>query len=656
MPRRLSLLPALALSALLGAAAPAAAQLPAASACGSGLPTLATTTESAHFRVDDSVPASGLDIAQAVTVLEAVHAKLDEFGWPATPPPSSPAANGRFHVKVSTAVTTPSLRTEGTFAGPVEGGNNPATLWADQDALVTCLLLPAAPPSANALREGVARELTRARLHGIGALSGPNKPEPWLEEGAVVAMVDEIFPAIDAPADDLPPAWTEALGDYDATPAANAWLILRGLTERFGTGQANGAEQVIQEIFEYTSGRGPGGDNLTAVDAALTAGGRNTTLAQAFHDYAIAARFLKPCGADAQLPHCFADAAAYAAKAGPRDAQKAIAALGEKVSGEVEDDHALNWVDVPAARADVTVSNLATAGILQASFACETASGLRVQPLGAAIAAGQSVLVRAVDGTGCTAPTVVITTASRTAPNPTDPPTRAYEVATSAPTATLGVARFGTGTIKGSSGTAAPIDCGATCSAVLPYGTKVTLTPTPGTGQVFSGWAGDCAGTGACVVTVDRARIVAAGFKAGAPAPVATPKPPAGTPVLPTTPTGSTEDTVGPKVVFAKPRFSKQNAKLNLEIRCPDAEPDHCTGPVAAVIKVGKRNIRLIGQSIVNVPGGDKDVVTYALSKRHRALLARVRSVRVTVAILARDDAFNQSFLQRVVTVRTARR
>ncbi len=47
------------------------------------------------------------------------------------------------------------------------------------------------------------------------------------------------------------------------------------------------------------------------------------------------------------------------------------------------------------------------------------------------------------------------------------------------------------------------IYCGNTCRGVFEVGTMVTLTATPQQGSIFSGWAGDCSGTGQCVVTID---------------------------------------------------------------------------------------------------------------------------------------------------------
>jgi uncharacterized repeat protein (TIGR02543 family) len=67
----------------------------------------------------------------------------------------------------------------------------------------------------------------------------------------------------------------------------------------------------------------------------------------------------------------------------------------------------------------------------------------------------------------------------------------------------------GSGTVTSSP---AGIDCGATCAASFPNGTMVTLTATPDAGSTFTGWIGDCTGTGPCTVTMDQDRAVTASF------------------------------------------------------------------------------------------------------------------------------------------------
>lgn len=77
----------------------------------------------------------------------------------------------------------------------------------------------------------------------------------------------------------------------------------------------------------------------------------------------------------------------------------------------------------------------------------------------------------------------------------------------------LSVTRSGTG---GGSVSSSPsgIQCGSDCGEPYAEGTTVTLTPTTATGSTFTGWTGDCSGTGACTITMSQARNVTATFTA----------------------------------------------------------------------------------------------------------------------------------------------
>jgi alpha-tubulin suppressor-like RCC1 family protein len=76
----------------------------------------------------------------------------------------------------------------------------------------------------------------------------------------------------------------------------------------------------------------------------------------------------------------------------------------------------------------------------------------------------------------------------------------------------LAVSKAGTGSGTVASSPAGTIDCGATCGASLASGTTVTLVATPAAGSSFTGWSGDCSGTGNCVVTMNAAKNVTATF------------------------------------------------------------------------------------------------------------------------------------------------
>jgi len=65
------------------------------------------------------------------------------------------------------------------------------------------------------------------------------------------------------------------------------------------------------------------------------------------------------------------------------------------------------------------------------------------------------------------------------------------------------------------------IDCGNTCSASFASGTVVQLTPLSGTGSRFTGWAGACAGTDLCTLTLDGDAQLSAAFEPPPPPPLA---------------------------------------------------------------------------------------------------------------------------------------
>ncbi|HTS74407.1 MAG TPA: hypothetical protein VMG74_11920 [Gaiellaceae bacterium] len=80
------------------------------------------------------------------------------------------------------------------------------------------------------------------------------------------------------------------------------------------------------------------------------------------------------------------------------------------------------------------------------------------------------------------------------------------------PPQTLTVARAGSGTGT-VTGLPPGIDCGSTCSHGYPGGTDVRLTATAAAGSTFTGWSGDCSGTGACTLTMSAAHAATATFE-----------------------------------------------------------------------------------------------------------------------------------------------
>jgi hypothetical protein len=89
---------------------------------------------------------------------------------------------------------------------------------------------------------------------------------------------------------------------------------------------------------------------------------------------------------------------------------------------------------------------------------------------------------------------------------------RAISWGVSVPTqATLTISQAGTGSGTVTSSPAG-INCGATCAAAFTINTFVTLTASAGAGATFSGWSGDCTGSGQAAVTMSAARGCTATF------------------------------------------------------------------------------------------------------------------------------------------------
>jgi arylsulfatase A-like enzyme len=90
-----------------------------------------------------------------------------------------------------------------------------------------------------------------------------------------------------------------------------------------------------------------------------------------------------------------------------------------------------------------------------------------------------------------------------------DSPPATYAWTVSTPVLAVSTAGDGTGTVTSSP---AGIACPGDCSEAFAYGTVVTLTAVPTGSSTFSGWSGDCAGTGACQLTMNLAHAATATF------------------------------------------------------------------------------------------------------------------------------------------------
>ena len=75
----------------------------------------------------------------------------------------------------------------------------------------------------------------------------------------------------------------------------------------------------------------------------------------------------------------------------------------------------------------------------------------------------------------------------------------------------LTVIKSGSGTVTSSP---TGINCNTICSYNFNSGTSVTLTAIANSGYSFTGWSGDCSGTGICAVTMNNVKSVTATFTA----------------------------------------------------------------------------------------------------------------------------------------------
>jgi Divergent InlB B-repeat domain len=472
-----------------------------------------------HFHVTYNSVGGGLTAADYAASLERSWQKeVDTFGWAAPPVlTSNPPAGNRYHVRIDDLGSGlyGFVDAVGAHAGLV--GNNPATSWDEGDAYASCMVLnndytgfPSTPQAS--LDSTTAHEFNHSIQFGYGGLSGANLPDNVFIEGGATWMEDEVHDAANDNYNYLWPVFRDSMGDYDNSPYPY-WVTFRGLTERYGTGSAGGGEQVMQDFWELTSKNAS--SNLDAITSALAA--RSTTLADAFHAYAIAVKFNKACGGGYVYPYCFEEGPGYVAKKGATTVNATVASVGGSASSSVEDNYALAWVALPSSTSpyNVTLTNT-TAGQLRGTVACDTGTGLQLSPLPNIATAGQttSTLV-GFNPAGCTARVLVVTNQAKTAANPSSSSLRSFSVSTAAAppdTRTLSVSKTGSGSGTVTSSPAG-INCGGDCSQSYATGTEVTLTATPAAGSSFTGWSGGgCSGTGTCVVTLSANQSVSAGF------------------------------------------------------------------------------------------------------------------------------------------------
>jgi hypothetical protein len=408
------------------------ATLAAATSCSDQGATLANETTSTHFYVTYGTISGGLTVTSYVNSLEAAWStEVTSYGWAAPPSlasPPPPPIGSKYVVRIDNL--GPGLygfvSTEGTGAGFV--GNNPNTGWSDGDAYASCMSLnndfsgfPGT--SQQALDATTAHEFNHSIQFGYGAISGFNVPDDLFFEGGATWMEDEVFDGANDNYNYLWPDFTESLGDYDGSPY-ETWIMLRGLTERFGTGNSGGGEQVMQDFWEATS-QGTG-NNLSALEIGLA--NKGVQLRDAYHDFAVAAGFMRTCGASYVLPYCFEEAAGYIAGAGGLPpVAGSIASVGGSFPSSIEDDYALSWVSLPTSGSySVTLANTSAGGQLRGTAVCDNGTSLVRQPLPAVVGASASTTLTTFNAGGCVRVLAVVTNQQQSVGNPSASLSRSF--------------------------------------------------------------------------------------------------------------------------------------------------------------------------------------------------------------------------------------
>jgi hypothetical protein len=436
---------------------------------------LPDTIESTHFYIEYSAAAfgGGLTIDDYIAALEGSWTKeVDEFGWAAPPVYTpSPAPNNKYPVRIDPTLG-PTLygfvAADGTHAGFV--GNNPATNWNEGDAFATCMVLnsdydPFPGPPLGALQATAAHEFNHSIQFGWGVLAGL-VPDYAFIEGGATWIEDEVFDASNDNYNYLWPTFEDDMGEYkDNLPVEpyEYWITWRGLTEPYGTGIAGGGEDVMERFWESMSKNEL--DSLDALDASLEEEG--TSLGVAFHAYAIAVKFNRPCGGGYASPHCLEEGPAYVAAKGATPINAGSVAMNQTLSGSMADNYSINWVSLPLATdLQAVLKNTSNDGRFRATLACDTGSGLVLAPFTDVVDAGEVAYVRSWKGAQCSTPIAVISNVTQTAPNPNVSTSRTYSLQITPP------ADPTTLTVKGKAKGGKVMASGK----LKPSGGKVTLT------------------------------------------------------------------------------------------------------------------------------------------------------------------------------------
>jgi len=407
--------------------------------CSDSTTPLPLVRDTTYFYIEYGTIGGGLVINDYVNSLDTAWAtEVVSFDWAAPPVwPTNPPPGDRYHVRIDDLEwgLYGYVSTRGTYAGEV--GDNPNTTWNDVDAYASCMVLnndysDFPGTSLQALQATAAHEFNHSIQFGYGALTGANAPDDSFAEASSTWMEDEVFDAANDNYNYLWPNFSMCMGEYNPDyphSVYDYWITFRGISEPYGSGVANGGEQVLQDFWEATS-QSPTSNMLPALDGALAR--RGTTLADAYHAYAVAVKFNKTCSGGYVHPYCFEEGGAYVAAAGSTAVHGAIPGVRGSYAGSLADDYSLNWISLPTGSwpYHVTLRNTAGGGQLRGSVVCDTGTSLVLTPFPQVVAGGSSALLAGYDPSGCSSVVAVLTNQAQTADNPASCMARTYSVET----------------------------------------------------------------------------------------------------------------------------------------------------------------------------------------------------------------------------------
>lgn len=393
-----------------------------------------SSLESDNFYLSYSSIGGGLTAQDYLDTLEnTFFIEVTSYGWPKPPycvngigTCTSDNPWGKYPVQVAIlapgylgAVVRPPGDC-GSYCGDV--GDNPNTTAIETHALATCMIVNQDYSLFGNARDAMERNISHEFLHAIQRGVGDPALEEdlmWYESSARYIQ-DEVYDNNNQLYSELWPQFTSCLGQYpDGSPfhyEYSNWLFLRYAAEHNGgTNTAGGGEDILQAFWTNVAA---GQSGLTAYNNAL--GTKGTNLDDTFHNYAIAARFSKSCPTG--TPYCFEEGSGYVAAAGVPSSHGSISAIGGSYPGNLQDNYAINWIDLPTTGTySVTLDNTtSTLGQFRVSIVADTGSGLQVTPFPSVVTGNNSVtLAKYQPPAGATSVVAVITNQTHPADEPT---------------------------------------------------------------------------------------------------------------------------------------------------------------------------------------------------------------------------------------------